>query len=163
VKACGEGASGVLTASILVGRGGLRRGSLTMAIAAGRFVGGRRKRYTGFGSRCCRSAIRRHRALAAVRHRQPAPGGSRTARRQRLPVPPAREPHLDAGVDGVCAVHDRLGDGGELEGVCRQSNWVLLTIGAAVFSLELVILGLAVRVFVRGRERPGAPEVEPGA
>ena len=40
------------------------------------------------------------------------------------------------------------------------SNWLLLIIGAAVFALELVILGLAVRVFVRGRERLGAPEVE---
>jgi len=41
------------------------------------------------------------------------------------------------------------------------SNWPLLVIGGVVFALELVILGFGVRVFVRGRERLGAPEVEP--
>jgi len=43
------------------------------------------------------------------------------------------------------------------------SNWPLLVIGGVVFALELVILGFAVRVLVRGGERPGAPEAEPEA
>ncbi len=50
-----------------------------------------------------------------------------------------------------------------LRAFARQLNWLLLIIGAAVFALELVILGFAVRVFVRGRERLGVPEIEPEA
>jgi len=38
-EGCGEGASGVLTASILMGRGGLRQGPLRRVIAVGWLVG----------------------------------------------------------------------------------------------------------------------------
>jgi carbon starvation protein len=48
-----------------------------------------------------------------------------------------------------------------LRGFAAKHNWLLVVIGAAVFVLELFIIGFAVHVFARGRARLGAPVAEP--
>ena len=47
-----------------------------------------------------------------------------------------------------------------LRAFAAATNWLLVVVGAAVFVLELLIIGFAIGVFARGRARLGVPLAE---